>query len=113
MSSSIERAIDALSGTVATLFREIHNHHDFSCSALTQMMAIHFRGEKVGGFDRRTSVWYFSKVFVAAYDGENILKEYKFKKVLERSNHEYWARSGANSCVAFRSALNQMTGISL
>ena len=113
MSSRIELAIDALPSTVATLFREIHNHPDFSCAALTQMMTVHFRVQKVGGFNRKTSVWYFSKVFVAAYDGESILKEYKFKKVLERSNHEYWVPSGANSCEAFRSALNKTTDISL
>ncbi|SNT09857.1 hypothetical protein [Antarctobacter heliothermus] len=113
MPSSLELAINELPIPVAKLFREIHEHPDFTCASLKIQMTVHFRGQKVGGLNRRSSEWYFSRIFVADHGGGTIPEKHGFAKTLKRPDHEYWGRCGAGSSEAFRTALIDMTGVSL
>ncbi|WP_157770085.1 hypothetical protein [Ruegeria marisrubri] len=113
MPSSLEAVLAELPASVAQLFRELHDHPDFTCAALKIQLTVHFRGQKVGGLNRHTSEWYFSKIFVADHGGETIPEKHGFTKILKKPDHTYWGRSGAGACEAFRSALSEMTGVSL
>ncbi|MTH66623.1 hypothetical protein [Paracoccus shanxieyensis] len=113
MPSDLELAIAKLPVPVAALFRELHEHPDFSCAALKIQMTVHFRGQKVGGLNRTTSEWYFSKVFVADHGGGKVPERFGFTQMLKRPDHEYWGRTGAGATEAFRSALSEMTKASL
>lgn len=113
MPNALDRAINELPAPVAALFRDLREHPDYDCAALRMQMTVHFRGEKVGGLNRRISQWYVSKVFVRNHGGAGPLERRGFRHIVKDERHNYWAMSGAGSLEAFREAIGDMTGVAI
>lgn len=113
ISSETRAAIAALPAAVAAFFHMLCDHPDYGCKALTMQMTVQFRGEKVGGLNRRISEWYVSKLFVGNHGGAKPLTQRGFKHIKKGNTHEYWAFSGSNSLEAFEQAMVEMTGVPL
>lgn len=113
MPNDLDTAINALPPTVADFFRDLRDHADYSCAALTMQMTIHFRGSKVGGLNRTISEWYVSKVFVRDFGGATPLENRGFRRIVKNETHEYWALSGPDAMLSFREAISEMTGVNI
>jgi hypothetical protein len=107
----LDAAILGLSQPDAHFFRTLRDHPDFQCAALTMQLTLHFRGEKLGGLNRKLGEWYVSKLFVARHDGVRALESRGFRRKQTGKTHVYWARSGAGSMTAFREAISEMAGV--
>ena len=91
LSDDLDTAVAQLPEPVADFFRRILAHQDYDCRAGRMQMMISFRGQKVGGLNRRASHWYLSKVFVREHGKLERLKAYGFKHVVKNDEHDYWA----------------------
>lgn len=109
--TTLKDAIADLPADAAEVFRDLQSHEDYSCRALRMQMTVHFRGEKVGGLNRMTSEWYVSRVFAADHHAADILSRHEFERLLKKPDHEYWGRKGPGSAMAFRSAVQKITGV--
>lgn len=106
-------AIRKLPRPVGEFFTALLSHPDFDCHALTMQMTVSFRGQKVGGLNRKISEWYFSKVFVANCNGNDTLGRCGFRYIVKSDTHQYWSKSGRESLGAFEFALSEMTEVSI
>lgn len=117
MSGDLDKAIDALPPAVGRFFRCISVSDDYSCNALTMQMTISFRGEKVGGLNRRLSEWYLSKVFIAKHGGPTAAERRGFRRIDKHQSgkapHIYWVLSGPDALENFEAVIVEMTGISI
>ncbi|EYD74062.1 hypothetical protein Rumeso_04433 [Rubellimicrobium mesophilum DSM 19309] len=95
------------------VFDTLFGSPDYAVGVLTQQVVVHFRGQKVGGLNRRLMEWYVSKLFVAAHGGPAPLERRGFQVRDVAKGHRYWARKGAGSASAFVAAVEEMSGVKL
>ncbi len=74
-------------------------------------LMVYFRGQKVGGFNRRASHWYFSKVFVRNHGDPTIMANHRFEHVVHNESHAYWLGQGIEALAPFEEAMVAMTGV--
>ncbi len=98
---------------VATFFQSLQNNPDYSYQAGRMQLMVYFRGQKVGGLNRKSSHWYLSKVFVRDYGSPEIMEAHGFRHVIHNDKHEYWMTTGGGALATFRAATSKMTSVQL
>ncbi len=111
LSDDLRTAINELPKPVAAFFRSVNAHPDYTCQAGRMQMMVHFRGQKVGGLNRRVSHWYFSKVFVREHGSAALMEAHGFQHVVHNEKHDYWLAPRIGALAAFEGALVAMTGV--
>jgi len=111
--TNFQQALTELPAAVANFFSACRDHTEYDCAALKIQLTVHFRGTKVGGLNRLSSEWYFSRVFIDEYQGEAKMAASGFKKKLKKPDHVYWGKTGAGSAAAFKTAMEGLTGVPL
>lgn len=112
LSDETQTAINELPESAAVFLWSLISHPDYSCEAGRQQVMVYFRGQKVGGLNRKLSQWYLSKVFVRDFGSPSVMKAHGFQHVVHNENHDYWLAPGGGALDAFEAALIDMTGCS-
>jgi len=113
LSTDMRPAISELPEPVAAFFRSLNAHPDYSRQAGRMQMMVCYRGKKAGGLNRRTSEWYFSKVFVREHGSPALMEAHGFQHVVHNAKHDYWLAPRSGALDAFKAAGAAMTGAPL
>jgi hypothetical protein len=111
LSTDLRIAISELPEPVAAFFHSINAHPDYSCQVGRMQMMVYFLGKKAGGLNRRTSEWYFSKVFVRVHGSPALMGAHGFQHVVHNEKHDYWLAPRSGALAAFQAAVTEMTGV--
>jgi hypothetical protein len=111
--TDLHAASGALPPEVPEFFRRVDCHQDYACRVGRMQLMINFRGQKVGGFNRRQSHWYFSKVFVRQHGSIDLMEKHGFAHVVHNERHDYWTTKEPGALDSFEEAMVAMTGVPL
>lgn len=98
-------ALGEMPAAEAALIEKLATHPDFACAAGAMQVKVHYRGEKVGGYNRQRGHWYVSKVFVREHGLETLVERLGFERVTHNAQHEYWMAGGPDALGAFEAML--------
>jgi hypothetical protein len=109
--NDVKTAIAELPTPLSAFFERVMHHPDYECRAGRMQLMVYFRGQKVGGFNRRASHWYFSKVFVRNHGDPTIMATHRFEHVIHNESHDYWLGRGIEAMAPFEEAMVAMTEV--